>query len=451
VHRAVRCWRQPAAAPHVSGPRCSPPVSRVPHAAGDSALPAGNAAAALHALARAGPGRLPALDWGALCERLLRVHPPAAPAAPAAGAPRAAHPACAARSPCCLAAARVCRTRVGTGRDGARTWRAGGRPPPPPRTRGGRGAGAGAAGAMRGACVALALRHGGAPALRLGELLDGLLQPGRCAALEPPLRAALLAGLPRALGALAPARGAALLRALPALSGGPTCTGLDPEQPGAGLPAPGSLAQSNALAGGSGRATDRPSGARLRHAAEADAARVRVAAWEGLRGFWAGQAAPQGGGSGGSGGSAGAAYGGSETPTLAAVALEATAALLRELPRPPEVMPGEEDLEEGHGEAAEEAGGGTAAEAPGMHGAAACGLGPAALVWAAALRCLAALPAEQARPRRTRLSAQQPGSAACGMRCMYQVNFCITGRHAHAFAAAIALLPATGQRPAAQL
>jgi len=86
VHRAVRCWRQPAAAPHVSGPQCSPPVSRVHHAAGDSALPAGNAAAALHALARAGPGRLPALDWGALCERLLRAHPPAAPAAPAAGA-----------------------------------------------------------------------------------------------------------------------------------------------------------------------------------------------------------------------------------------------------------------------------------------------------------------------------------------------------------------------------
>jgi len=276
---------------------------------------------------------------------------------------------------------------------------------------------------VRGACIALALRHGGAPALRLGELLDGLLQPGRCAALEPPLRAALLAGLPRALGALTPARGAALLRALPALSRGPTCTGLDAEQPGAGLPAPGSLTQPDAQAGGSGRATDRPGGARARHAAEADAARVRAAAWEGLRGFWAGQAAPQGDGGGGSGGSAGAAYGGSETPALAVAALEAAAALLRELPRPPEVMPGEEDLEEDHGEAAEEAGGGTAAEAPGMHGAAACGLGPAALVWAAALRGLAALPAEQARIRRTRLSAQQPGSAACGIRRIYQASF----------------------------
>jgi hypothetical protein len=269
--------------------------------------------------------------------------------------------------------------------------RSGGRSLLPPKTRSGRGAGAGAAGAVRDACVALALRHGGAPALRLGELLDGLLQPGRCAALEPPLRAALLAGLPHALGALAPARGAALLRALPALSGGTTCTGLDPEQPGAGLPAPGSLAQPDAPAWGGAHAADDASGAQPQLVSEADAARVRAAAWEGLRGFWAGQATPQGGG-GSDGGSAGSTSCGSETPALAAAAQEATAALLRELPRPPEVMPGEEDL----GEAAE-AGGGAAAEAPGMHGAAACGLGPAALVWAAALRCLAALPAEQAR------------------------------------------------------
>ena len=71
---------------------------------------------------------------------------------------------------------------------------------------------------MRRACVALALRHGQAAALGLGEFLGGLLQPPHFAGLEPPLRGALLAGLPRALAALAPARAAALLRSLPDLA-----------------------------------------------------------------------------------------------------------------------------------------------------------------------------------------------------------------------------------------
>lgn len=74
------------------------------------------------------------------------------------------------------------------------------------------------AGEVRCACIALALRHGRAPALGLGEFLDVLLAPARFAALEAPLRAALLAGLPDAFAALAPVHGAALLRALPSLS-----------------------------------------------------------------------------------------------------------------------------------------------------------------------------------------------------------------------------------------
>ncbi|KAK9836092.1 hypothetical protein WJX81_000611 [Elliptochloris bilobata] len=44
--------------------------------AGDAALPEVNTAAALQALAHAGAGTLPTLDWGALCHRLLRTHPP---------------------------------------------------------------------------------------------------------------------------------------------------------------------------------------------------------------------------------------------------------------------------------------------------------------------------------------------------------------------------------------
>jgi len=70
---------------------------------------------------------------------------------------------------------------------------------------------------VRAACASLALKHGHRTSLGLGELLDELMEAARFSGLEAPLQAELLEGLPALLSSLSADRGLVVIRRLPAL------------------------------------------------------------------------------------------------------------------------------------------------------------------------------------------------------------------------------------------
>lgn len=139
---------------------------------------------------------------------------------------------------------------------------------------------------------------------------------------------------------------------------------------------------------------------------ERGAAAVQASAWKGLRAFWTHHVATGAGGGEGAGGFGGGGGGsGDRNAQEAAAALAAVAEMLRSLPPPPDILPGEEDL----GLPGPQGGVPGGMPEAQNNGGAAFGeskdisedisrLGTAAWVWAQALLCLEALPAEKVAP-----------------------------------------------------
>lgn len=149
---------------------------------------------------------------------------------------------------------------------------------------------------------------------------------------------------------------------------------------------------------------------------ERGAAAVQASAWKGLHALWTHHVATGAGGGEGAGGFGGS---GGRNAQEAAAALAAVAEMLRALPPPPDILPGEESL----GLPGPQGGVPVGMPETQRNGGAALGevedisedvsrLGTAAWVWAQALLCLEALPAEKVAPPAL--------PSAC--RCMFEAS-----------------------------